>query len=148
MFTFLENSIPLFIYYIIEEEEEEKLSEINDLACEHGLDILSIIASYLSIMLRNIIKSVVPVRRGYARYARENGALPVGPKSLVLSTIVFSSFSRNILSYKTHLVGGPLGRRAATEKSTTCRCFRYPVRGGTRISRAGRTIPAPHRPLG
>ena len=64
MFTFLENSIPLFIYYIIEEEEEEKLSEINDLACEHGLDILSIIASYLSIMLRNIIKSVVPVRRG------------------------------------------------------------------------------------
>lgn len=148
MFTFLENSISLFIYYIIEEEEEEKLSEINDLACKHGLDILSIIASYLSIMLRNIIKSVVPVRRGYARYARENGALPVGPKSLVLSTIVFSSFSRNILSYKTHLVGGPLGRRAATEKSTTCRPFRSPVRGGTRISRAGRTIPAPHRPLG
>lgn len=148
MFTFLENSIPLFIYYIIEEEEEEKLSEINDLACEHGLDILSIIASYLSIMLRNIIKSVVPVGLGYARYARENGALPVGPKSLVLSTIVFSSFSRNILSYKTHLMGGPLGHCAATEKSTTCRCFRCPVRGGTRISRAGRTIPAPHCPLG
>lgn len=64
MFTFPKNSIPLFIYYIIEEEEEEKPSEINDLACEHGLDILSIIASYLSIMLRNIIKSVVPVGLG------------------------------------------------------------------------------------
>ena len=81
MFTFPKNSIPLFIYYIIEEEEEEKLSEINDLACEHGRRILSIIALYLSIIPRHVIKSVAPVHLREARYARETVLFGQGQKT-------------------------------------------------------------------